>query len=105
MDAKTEPKITYVVEKEMLENHIQVLIHTENSGLIKMLMGDKYEDLGRMYSLFCRIPDGLLKIRDVVMSHFRDAGEKLVSDPERFKDPANFVQGLLDAKDKYDLRL
>ena len=38
MDAKNEAKITSVVEKEMVESHMQKLVHMENSGLINMLM-------------------------------------------------------------------
>ncbi|KAK9152547.1 hypothetical protein Sjap_000027 [Stephania japonica] len=37
----------------------------ENSGLVNMLVDDKYEDLGRMYILFRRVPDGFSLIRDL----------------------------------------
>ncbi|KAF9625970.1 hypothetical protein IFM89_028356 [Coptis chinensis] len=100
--ARTEGKITNVVEKEMIANHMQRLVHMENSGLIKMLVDDKYEDLGRMYSLFCRVADGLSTLKDVLTSHLRETGKELVTDPERSKDPVDFVQRLLDEKDKYD---
>ncbi|GFY83000.1 cullin 3 [Actinidia rufa] len=59
LDAKSEAKITNVVEKEMIENHMQSLVHMENSGLVNMIVDDKYEDLGRMYSLLRRVPNGL----------------------------------------------
>jgi hypothetical protein len=34
--------------------HLQMkaLVEMEGSGLVPLLMDDKYEDLGRMYSLF-----------------------------------------------------
>lgn len=102
LDAKSEAKITSVVEKEMVESHMQRLVHMENSGLINMLVDDKYEDLGRMYSLFRRVPNGLFIIRDVMTSHIRSTGKQLVTDPERLKDPVDFVQRLLDEKDKND---
>ncbi|CAN1357293.1 CUL3A [Linum perenne] len=35
-------------------------------------------------------------------SHLRETGKQLVTDPERLKDPVEFVQRLLDEKDKYD---
>ncbi|KAI7979567.1 Cullin-3A [Camellia lanceoleosa] len=35
-------------------------------------------------------------------SHIRDTGKQLVTDPERLKDPVDFVQRLLDVKDKHD---
>ncbi|XP_065048598.1 cullin-3B-like [Musa acuminata AAA Group] len=102
LDVKSEVKITSVVEGEMIANHMQRLVHMENSGLVNMLVDDRYEDLSRMYNLFRRVPDGLLTVRDVMTSHLRETGKQLVSDPERLKDPVDFVQHLLDEKDKYD---
>jgi cullin 3 len=88
--------------KETIENHMLRLIQMENSWLVNMLCGDKYNDLGRMYNLFHRVPDGLLKIREVMTSHNKESIKQLVTDPERLKDPVEFVQRLLDEKDKYD---
>jgi len=102
LDAGSEAKITSVVEKEMIANHMHRLVHMENSGLVNMLVDDRYEDLGRMYALFRRVPDGLSTIRDVMTSYLRETGKQLVTDPERLKDPVEFVQRLLDEKDKHD---
>ncbi|PAN08015.1 hypothetical protein GQ55_1G372500 [Panicum hallii var. hallii] len=102
LDAGSEAKITSVVEKEMIANHMHRLVDMENSGLVNMLVDDKYEDLGRMYALFRRVPDGLSRIRDVMTSYLRETGKQLVTDPERLKDPVEFVQRLLDEKDKHD---
>ncbi|KAG8500032.1 hypothetical protein CXB51_003561 [Gossypium anomalum] len=102
LDVKSEVKITNVVEKEMIANHMMRLVHMENSGLVNMLLDDKYEDLGRMYNLFRRVPNGLSTIRDVMTSHLREIGKQLVTDAEKLKDPVEFVQRLLDEKDKYD---
>ncbi|KAI3467361.1 hypothetical protein Pfo_024024 [Paulownia fortunei] len=102
LDAKSEPKITNVVEKEMIANHMLRLFHMENSGLVKMLLDDKSEDLGRMYNLFRRVPNGLSTIRDVMTSHIRDTGKQLVTDPEKSKNPVEFVDTLLGKRDKYD---
>ncbi|MFS8017275.1 putative cullin protein, neddylation [Helianthus anomalus] len=102
LDAKSEVKITNVVEKEMIESQMIRLVHMENSGLVNMLVDDKYNDLGRMYNLFRRVPNGLSLVRDVMTSHIRETGKQLVTDPERVKDPVDFVQRLLDEKDKHD---
>ncbi|CAK9186111.1 unnamed protein product [Ilex paraguariensis] len=102
LDARSEAKITNVVEKEMIESHMHRLVHMENSGLVNMIMDDKYDDLGRMYNLFRRLPNGLSIIRDVMTSHIRETGKQLVTDPERLKDPVDFVQRLLDERDKHD---
>lgn len=102
LDVSSEVKITNVVEKEMIANHMPRLVHMENSGLVNMFIDDKYKDLGRMYNLFRRASDGLSTIREVMISHLRDTGKQLVTDPERLKDPVEFVQCLLNEKDKYD---
>ncbi|KAG8066446.1 hypothetical protein GUJ93_ZPchr0004g40219 [Zizania palustris] len=102
MDAKTADKITGVVETEMLSIHMQRLILMENSGLVNMLIDDKHEDLTRMYNLFKRVPDGHSTIRSVMTSHVKETGKALVTDPERLKDPVDFIQRLLNEKDKYD---
>ncbi|KAI3882540.1 hypothetical protein MKX03_023320 [Papaver bracteatum] len=95
----TKMKIINVVEKEMVANHMQRLV---DKGLVNMLVDDKFEDLRRMYSLFGRVSEGLPMIRDVMGCHVRETGKQLVSDPERLKDPMDFVQCLSDKKDKYD---
>ncbi|CAM6042625.1 unnamed protein product [Sphagnum compactum] len=102
LDPKSEPKITSVVEREVIGNRMKLLVEMDNSGLVSMLIDDKYEDLGRMYNLFRHVPTGLQTIRDLMTSHLQDTGRQLVLDPERLKDPVEFVQRLLDEKDKYD---
>ncbi|KAI3793995.1 hypothetical protein L1987_36619 [Smallanthus sonchifolius] len=102
LDVKSEEKITNVVEKEMIESQMNRLVHMENSGLVNMIVDDKYDDLGRIYNLFRRVPNGLTLIRVVMTSHIRETGKQLVIDPERVKDPAEFVQRLLEERDKHD---
>jgi cullin 3 len=102
LDPKSEAKITAVVEREVIGNRMKMLVEMENSGLVSMLIDDKYEDLGRMYNLFRRVSTGLQTVRDLMTTHLRETGKQLVTDPERLKDPVEFVQRLLDEKDKYD---
>ncbi|KEH24997.1 cullin 3B [Medicago truncatula] len=102
LDSSSESEITRVVDKQMIEKHIMTLVHMENSGLVNMLMDDKYDDLERMFNMFRRVPSGLTIIKDVMTSFIRDTGKQLIMDPERLKDPVDFVQRLLDLKDKYD---
>ncbi|KAJ0692919.1 putative cullin protein, neddylation [Helianthus annuus] len=102
LSPRSEVKITNVVEKEMIANHLTRLVHMEDSGLVNMIIDDKYEDLTRMYKLFQRVPNGLSTIREVMTSHSRETGMQLVTDPEKLKDPVDFVQCLLNKKDKYD---
>ncbi|CAI5532968.1 unnamed protein product [Closterium sp. Naga37s-1] len=127
LDARTEGKVTGVVEREMVGNHLRLLVDMENSGLVPMLVNAKYEDIARMYRLLKRVPSGLQTMREVmsghlretgrqlvtdpdsvetmreVMSgHLRETGRQLVTDPDRYDDGARteFVQRLLEEKDK-----
>ncbi|XP_045810039.1 cullin-3A-like [Trifolium pratense] len=102
LDPSTEKKITDVVEKEMIANYTLRLIHMENSGLLNMLRDDKYEDLCRMYNLFCRVSDGFYKIFEVMILHVRKSFKELITQLERSDDPSEFVQRLLDEQDKYE---
>ncbi|KAJ0703500.1 putative cullin [Helianthus annuus] len=102
LDAKSEVKITNVVEKEMIESQMNCLVHMENSGLVDMIIEDKYDDLAWIYNFFRRLPNGLSVIRDAMTSHIRETGKQLVIDPEQVKDPVEFVQRLLEEKDKHD---
>ncbi|KAG6766085.1 hypothetical protein POTOM_030150 [Populus tomentosa] len=87
------------VSAEFYSGESQKFIECCDCGLVNMLLDDKFDDLGRMYNLFRRVPDGLSTIREVMTSHLRETGKQLVSDPERLKDPVEFVQCLLDEKD------
>lgn len=81
---------------------MRALAEMENSGLVPLLEGDKYSDLQRMYLLFKRVEGGLDLIRGMISEHLKASGKALITDPERTKDPVEFVQRLLSEKDKYD---
>ncbi|GLC32977.1 Cullin-3A [Pleodorina starrii] len=104
LDASTEPKITRVVETELLRNQMTALLEMENSGLVALLRDDKYEDLSRLYSLMRRphVDNGLATVRNMLCEHVKEVGRALVTDPERTKDPVEYVQALLDMRDKYE---
>jgi len=104
LDSSTEAKITAVVETELISNQMKVLVEMENSGLVALLRDDKYEDLARMYTLFKRehVRDGLKSVREMTGNFIKDTGKQLVMEPERQKDPVEFVQHLLELKDKFD---
>ncbi|KAI7729007.1 hypothetical protein M8C21_024552 [Ambrosia artemisiifolia] len=101
MDRMTERHLINIVVDYMIQRHVNKLAHMKNSGFIGMLMDDKYEDLARMYALFKRTPNGLGVIRKGIAAHIRNIGTQL-TEPERLNDPVDFVQGLLDKRDKYD---
>ena len=47
---------------------------------------------------------GLDLMRSVLGEHLKRVGRALITDPERTKDPVDFVHRLLHEKDKYDRR-
>jgi cullin 3 len=104
LDASSEAKITAVVEEQLLGRHVKTLLEMPNSGLVPMLMHDRYADLSRLYGLLRRpgVVGGLLALRTGMATYLRDTGRALVSDPERCREPADFVSRLLEEKDKYD---
>ncbi|WIA11985.1 hypothetical protein OEZ85_012066 [Tetradesmus obliquus] len=102
LDESTEPKITRVAEHELITMQMKALVEMEGSGLVPLLMDDKYEHLGRMYSLFKRVEEGLGLLRSVMGSHVKEEGRALVNDPEKTKDPVEYVRVLLAMRDKYE---
>lgn len=102
LDPNTEMKITKVVETELILNQMKVLVDMENSGLVPMLKNDRYEDLGRMYHLLKRVEGGAALMRSVMSDFAKETGKQLVQDPEKTKEPVEYVQRLLDERDKYD---
>jgi cullin 3 len=104
LDASSEPKITAVVEEQLLGRHVKTLLEMPASGLVPLLTHDRYDDLSRLYALLRRpgVPAGLPALRSGMSAHLRDTGRALVTDPERCREPVDFVSRLLEEKDKYD---
>ncbi len=42
------------------------------------------------------------QVRTMMCDYVKDVGRALVTDPERTKDPIEYVQALLDMRDKYE---
>jgi len=100
----SEARITQVVETELLGRHVGVLLEMADSGLVPMLQHDRFDDLGRLYALLKRpgVANGLAQLRAGMGALLRETGRALVSDPECARDPTDYVQRLLQEKDKYD---
>ncbi|MFS8009353.1 putative cullin [Helianthus anomalus] len=90
----------------MIESQMNCLVHMENSGLVDMIIEDKYDVLAWIYNFFHRLPNGLSVIRDAMTSHIRKTGEQLVIDPEQVKDPVEFTfQNALNYSFEYFINL
>ncbi|XP_069692217.1 cullin-3 [Periplaneta americana] len=102
LDVSTEPRIVEVVEEELIKKHMKTIVEMENSGVVHMLKNQKTEDLACMYKLFSRVTDGLKTVADCVSQYLREQGKALVQEEEGGTNAINFVQNLLDLKDRFD---
>ncbi|OVA09036.1 Cullin [Macleaya cordata] len=102
LDTTSLSKIIDVVVKEMIENHMVILLHYD-SALVNMFVGDKYEDLERLYHLCQRVSDGLSRMVDVMSSYIQEKGDQLQANLEKSRDLADYVQRLLEEKDKFEI--
>lgn len=97
----TGPRVAKVAQAELVAGQVTALINMEESGAVPLLQRDAYEPLQRMYSLFVRV-GGDVELRETMSRHLRETGKLLVTDPERWKDPVDFVQRLLELREKYE---
>lgn len=102
LDESTEPRIVEVVEEELIKKHMKTIVEMENSGVVHMLKNQKTDDLACMYKLFSRVSDGLKTMSDCVSQYLREQGKVLVQEEEGGTNAINFVQNLLDLKDRLD---
>lgn len=102
MDMGSLDLVRSVVETEMIERHMSALLQMTNSGLRWMIDNDAVQDLQHMYTLFHRVRDGLVSIRDLLCRYVEEDGMRFVNDDEMQKHPDKFVAGLLDMKAKHD---
>ncbi|KAK6632281.1 Cullin-3 [Polyplax serrata] len=102
LDVSTETRIVEVVEEELIKKHMKTIVEMENSGVVHMLKNQKTEDLACMYKLFYRVTDGLKTMSDCVSQYLREQGKALVQEENGGTNAINFVQNLLDLKDRFD---
>jgi len=109
LNPTTEPELMRICEREMLENHQQILLEKEGSGCSVLLANEKNNDLSRMYQLFSRCPYGLTSMATIVRKHITKSGNAIMAkreerieagEKETSQDPV-LVKELLDLHDKY----
>jgi len=96
----TLPSLLKTCEKVLIEKHLETFNHEFKA----MLVADKDEDLGRMFQLVSRIPDGLTELKTLLEAHICDVGlgaiEKLGQEAQN--DPKIYVQTILEVHRKFE---
>lgn len=102
LDPSTEPQMIAVLEQELIQKHMKTIVEMENSGAVHMLKHDKKDDLLCMYKLFARVPQGLETLRDCASRYLKEEGKSLVEDGGQPKTPTEYIQNLVDLKDRME---
>merc|ERR1712001_407803 len=84
----------------LIEKHLEIF-HSEFQNLLN---ADKNEDLGRMYQLVSRIPDGVGELKRLLENHINNQGLVAIDKlgDEAINDPKLYVSTILDVHKKYN---
>ncbi|KAK3745362.1 hypothetical protein RRG08_064686 [Elysia crispata] len=91
--------LAHVCERVLIQKHLENF-HLEFQNLLNT---DKDEDLGRMYQLVSRIPNGLNQLKTLLEKHILNQGLSAIEKcgEAALNDPKVYVQTILDVHKKY----
>lgn len=106
LSPSTEPKLKNVMEFEFISSHARTLIDMDTSGFFFLLRANSFDDLKKMYILFCKVPSTLDMLRECMCQAIKTAGTEIVQD-QNTKDSdssssVQFVNRILELKHKYE---
>ena len=96
----TLDRLSRACEKVLIEKHLENF----QTEFQQLLSNDKHDDLGRMYQLVSRIPDGLTELRSRLEDHIVNQGLSAIErgGDAAHSDPKVYVTTILDVHKKYN---
>ena len=103
MDPRTDPLILKVIDDCFIKNYSKTLVNMENSGCIKMMENNQFQDLKRMYLLFSRVPECVKDISNCMSNFIESEGSRIISTSDYRKNSSQLMSDLLKLREKFDL--
>ncbi|KAH0595536.1 hypothetical protein MHUMG1_06711 [Metarhizium humberi] len=74
IELETLPKVSAVIEEQLIAKHLSEFIALEGSGLKWMIDNDKISDLSILYRLISRVDDKKVAVRDILQKRVVELG-------------------------------